>query len=275
MSLSEFSSSSTLILLTMAVAALIEVAVPLFPRTAAQRRRYRPNLGMTVLTLLFNWGLASASALAALGLSLERPGVMERLGLPIPAQVVMSLVVLDFFYGYAAHRAMHLSPLLWRVHRVHHSDPFVDVTTAFRNHPLEGLWRYAFMIIPVWILGLPAEAVLAYRFVSALNAIFEHANLRLWSGVDRVLSSFWVTPNTHKAHHSREPVETDTNFGNILSIHDRLFRTFTPASRAPHVVYGLDDVDAAGDKTLTDLLSMPFRGGERKASRPKVAEAAA
>jgi sterol desaturase/sphingolipid hydroxylase (fatty acid hydroxylase superfamily) len=259
MSLQEFSMSTMVILVTMGLAALIEIALPLFPRSAAQRRRHGANLGMTAVTLLFNWVLTSAAAFVALALSLQGPGWFSRLGLPMLAQVAFSVVVLDFFYGYVAHRAMHMSPLLWRIHRVHHSDSFVDVTTAYRNHPMEGLWRYLFMIVPVWMIGIPAEAVLAYRLLSAINAALEHANIRLWFGLDRALSAIWVTPNAHKVHHSRDQVETDSNFGNILSIYDRALGTFTPTERALTVVYGLDDVEEADNLTLGSLLAMPFR----------------
>ena len=268
MSASEFSTSLTVILATMAFAALIESTAPLFARNAEQRSRYGPNLGLTALVLLSNWALTAAAAAIAFALSLRGPGWMARIALPVAAQIALSVVVLDFFFGYAAHRAMHVSPLLWRVHRVHHSDPFVDVTTAYRTHPFEVLWRFLFLIAPIWVLGIPADAVATYRLLSAINAAFEHANLRLPSSVDTVLSSLWVTPNMHKVHHSRDAVETDTNFGNILSLYDRLLRTFTPSSRARDVVYGLDDLPRAGAMSLRELLALPLR------SRDPVAGAA-
>ena len=136
-------------------------------------------------------------------------------------------------------------PALWRVHRVHHSDPFVDATTALRNHPIEGLWRFLFLMIPTWILGVPAEAVALQRLLTVINGSFEHANIRLWQPLDRVLSFFWVTPNMHKVHHSRAHAETDSSYGNILSIYDRILGSFTPTERALSVTYGLDDVPKA------------------------------
>lgn len=258
MSAGEFLTSVTVIVAVMGLAALVEVAVPLFARKSTQRGRAATNLGLTALTLAFNGALASAAAIIALALSLERPGLMTRLALPITAQIVASAVVLDFFFGYLAHRAMHALPVLWRVHRVHHSDPFVDATTTYRTHPLEVLWRFLFMIVPVWILGIPAEAVLIYRLLSAINGVFEHANIRLWRSLDRAVSLIWVTPNTHKIHHSRNSAETDTNYGNILSVYDRLLRTFTPTDRVFSVVYGLDDAEAVRTASLPRLLLMPF-----------------
>jgi sterol desaturase/sphingolipid hydroxylase (fatty acid hydroxylase superfamily) len=157
---------------------------------------------------------------------------MSRLGVPILAQIIGGFVVLDFSFGYLAHRTMHGSPTLWRAHRVHHSDPFVDATTTFRNHPIEGLWRFLFLIVPIWVLGVPAEAVALQRLLTVINGSLEHANIRVWPPLDRVLSLIWVTPNMHKVHHSRDRAETDSNYGNILSIYDRIFRTFTPTDRA-------------------------------------------
>ena len=273
MSAREFLTSVTIIIATMMLAALVELVLPLSTRTAAERGRSTANLGMTALTLAVNWALTSAAAIIALALSLQAPGPMARLGVPVAAQFVAGVVVLDFFFGYLAHRAMHLSPALWRVHRVHHSDPFVDVTTTYRTHPLESLWRFLFVIVPVWILGVPAEAFVIYRLVSAINGILEHANIRLWPRLDSALSLVWVTPNMHKVHHSRDRVETDSNYGNIFSIYDRLLRTFTPTDRAFTVVYGLDDADPDRAKSLPGLLSMPFQRVESGAREPAGASA--
>jgi sterol desaturase/sphingolipid hydroxylase (fatty acid hydroxylase superfamily) len=254
----EFLTSVTIIVMIMALIAVVELIVPMFARPAKHRGRSATNLGLTVLTLTLNWALTSAAAVIALALPLHAPGFMARLGLPFAAQIVVSVVVLDLCFGYLAHRAMHMSPTLWRVHRVHHCDPFVDATTTYRNHPIEGIWRFLFVIIPVWTLGVPAEAVVIHRLLSAINGILEHANLRVWPPLDRALSWVWVTPHMHKVHHSRACVETDSNYGNILSIFDRLLRTFTVTDRAFAVRYGLDDVDPVRATSLTELLAMPF-----------------
>jgi len=116
----------------------------------------------------------------------------------------------------------------------------------------------------VWMIGIPALAVVIQRLVSAANGIFEHGNIRLWRPLDRVLSLVWVTPNVHKIHHSRARAETNSNYGNVLTIYDRVFGTFTPSERAASVVYGLDDVDITRKGSLGGLLSLPFRGdGQR------------
>jgi sterol desaturase/sphingolipid hydroxylase (fatty acid hydroxylase superfamily) len=179
--------------------------------------------------------------------------------------------VLDFMYGYAAHVLLHKIPMLWRVHRVHHSDPFVDVTTSLRQHPIEGLWRFIFMTIPAWILGLPAAGIVVYRLVSRVNGILEHANIRLWRPFDRAGSLVWCTPNMHKVHHSNEPAETDSNYGNILSIYDRAFGTFTNTDRARHVVYGLKETDVAEPRSFVGLLTHPFERERREQQQAEMA----
>jgi sterol desaturase/sphingolipid hydroxylase (fatty acid hydroxylase superfamily) len=255
----DFLTNLMLVLSVMALAALLETAVPMFAAAPWKRDRRLANLGLTALSFLFNWALASSVALAAVALSIRPAALMVNSGLPLWAQVVIGVVLLDFSVGYCAHRTLHMLPALWRVHRIHHSDPFVDVTTTYRTHPVETVWRFLFAVVPVWLIGIPAAAVLIQRLIQSTNGLLEHANIRLWAPVDRVLSAVWVTPNVHKIHHSRALAETNSNYGNVLSIYDRMLGTFTPAERAASVVYGLDDADPVEAASFRGLLAMPFR----------------
>jgi sterol desaturase/sphingolipid hydroxylase (fatty acid hydroxylase superfamily) len=101
------------------------------------------------------------------------------------------------------------------------------------------------------------------RLLQASNGVIEHANIRLWPPLDRVLSLVWVTPNVHKIHHSRDIAETNSNYANLLTIYDRLLGTYTPSQRAASVVYGLDDADPNAVASFPGLLSMPFRESDR------------
>jgi sterol desaturase/sphingolipid hydroxylase (fatty acid hydroxylase superfamily) len=153
---------------------------------------------------------------------------------------------------------MHRVPGLWRFHRVHHSDPTVDVTTTIRQHPGEGAIRYAFMGAFAFVLGASPGAFAVYRSASAINGLLEHANFRTPLWLDRLLAiTTW--PYMHKVHHSRSAHETDTNYGNIFSLFDRMFGTFTRSERGMKVLYGLDGFDDDATQTMAGLLALPFR----------------
>ena len=256
MSLRDFLTNLSVILTVMAVAALIETAVPMFMAKPWRQARRTANLGLTAVSFASNWILASVAALAAVWL---RPaGFLAWLGWPMWLQVLIGIVVLDFSVGYLSHRTMHMWSPMWRFHQVHHSDDFVDVTTTYRTHPVETLWRFLFAIVPVWLLGLPAQAVVIQRLLQATNGVIGHANIRLWAPLDRMLSLVLVTPNVHKIHHSRQISETNSNYANILTIYDRLLGTYTPSARAESVVYGLADAERLAAAELPGLLVLPF-----------------
>jgi sterol desaturase/sphingolipid hydroxylase (fatty acid hydroxylase superfamily) len=252
------------VITTMAVASLIESGIPFFARPGPATGRRAANLAFTVVVFTVNWILSSAAAILALTLGFQ-PANLLAPSLPLAARILLGVLILDFSAGYLAHRTLHMIPAMWRFHRIHHSDDFVDVTTTYRTHPVESVWRFLFSIIPVWLLGIPAQAVLIQRLAGSINGVLEHSNVRLWAPLDRVLSIVWVTPNVHKIHHSRELSETNSNYGNILTLHDRVFGTYTSSDRAESVVYGLDDADPAQIASFPRLMAMPFR--ERRAGR--------
>jgi sterol desaturase/sphingolipid hydroxylase (fatty acid hydroxylase superfamily) len=260
MSVREFLTNASFILAVMAIGAVLETAVPMFVAKPWKRGRRNANLSLTAVSLLSNWLLASLAAIAAL--SLRPAGLIAQLHWPAWLEILVGILVLDFSVGYLSHRSMHMWTPMWRFHQIHHSDPFVDVTTTYRTHPVETVWRFGFAIVPIWFLGLPAAAVVVQRLLQATNGILEHANVRLWDPLDRVLSTIFVTPNVHKIHHSRAVTETNSNYANLVTLYDRLLGTYTPASRAKDVVYGLDGVDPEAARSFAGLLSMPFQSDE-------------
>jgi sterol desaturase/sphingolipid hydroxylase (fatty acid hydroxylase superfamily) len=264
MSAHEYFRSVAVVLSVMGAMAVLEAVVPLFARPTTLPGRRGANLAMTAQALLFAFVLTAGVTLAALYAPLASPALMAVAGLPAPLKVIVGIVALDLAYGYVAHRTMHASPGLWRYHRVHHSDPFVDVTTSYRTHPVEIAWRHLWLFGAVWALGVPASAVVTFRVLSAVNGLLEHANIRMRPALDTVLSGVWVTPNMHKIHHSRLQPETDSNYGNLFTVHDRLLGTFLPTERAFSVKYGLDDVDPTTVQSLGALLALPWRGWSRR-----------
>jgi sterol desaturase/sphingolipid hydroxylase (fatty acid hydroxylase superfamily) len=251
-----FLTNVAIILAVLAVGTLLETALPLFSAAKVGWRRRSANLGLTGVSFVSNWLLASTAAVVAL--SLRPAGVMASLQWPPYVQIAMGVVFLDFSVGYLSHRTLHMSSFLWRFHRIHHSDDFVDATTTYRTHPVETVWRFLFSVVPVWLLGIPAQAVVIQRLLQATWGVLEHSNVRMWRPLDRALSLVFVTPNVHKIHHSRELAETNSNYGNVLTLYDRLLRTFTPSERAYSVVYGLDDADPVRSSSFPGLLTMPF-----------------
>jgi sterol desaturase/sphingolipid hydroxylase (fatty acid hydroxylase superfamily) len=133
------------------------------------------------------------------------------------------------------------------------------VTTAFRQHPVETVWRVWWQLPAILLLGLPLWVVAVYVTISGLNAQLEHANLRIPSRWDRILRLLVVTPHMHKVHHSREQAETDSNYANLFSIWDRLFGTYTGHVRFQTLRYGLEGLDDSRSQSLAGLLALPFR----------------
>jgi len=246
------------ILAAMAIAAVIETAIPLHARGRWSRDHLGPNLALTFTTFATNIFFNAALVVMLIWLQSSGFGLLHLGALPPLMSVVVVVLVLDFSF-YVAHVAMHKIPGFWRFHSVHHSDPAVDVTTTIRQHPGESVIRYAFMGVFAFALGASPAAFAVYRVWSALNGLFEHANIRVPRRLDSLLSLVVTTPNMHKVHHSRTATETDTNYGNIVSVFDRLFCTFTPSERGLNIAYGLDGYDDPAMQTTTGLLALPFR----------------
>jgi sterol desaturase/sphingolipid hydroxylase (fatty acid hydroxylase superfamily) len=142
----------------------------------------------------------------------------------------------------------------------------VDVTTTIRQHPGEGVIRYAFMGAFAFALGASPGAFAVYRTWSAVSGLLEHANVRVPSWLGDLLALVFTWPNMHKVHHSRDARFTDTNYGNIVSLRDRVFSTFTPARQGAHVAYGLVGLDDPGAQTTLGLLGLPHRPAPRASS---------
>jgi sterol desaturase/sphingolipid hydroxylase (fatty acid hydroxylase superfamily) len=233
-------------------------AAPLFSYGRGHWLRHSVrNLILTVIFLGMNFLLSPISPFAVGFVTEAKFGLSYWLGLPPAAQLLVGIAGLDLF-AYFAHLTMHKIAWLWRFHRVHHSDNKIDVTTAFREHPGETLWRVGWHIAGVIVFGTPMWVLLTYLTLSALNAQFEHANIRLPATLDRWLRLLFVTPNMHKVHHSRHLPETDMNYSNLLSIWDRLGRSYSHGPNFAEMHYGLDGFDDQDKQSVGGLLKMPF-----------------
>ena len=241
--------------------------VTLAERWAPRRRagtaiapRWMANLGLVVTDTLMLRLLSAASAVgAAVAVEAQGWGLLNRLPWPAWCEAVVAVVMLDFAI-YLQHVLFHAVPLLWRFHRVHHSDRDFDVTTGVRFHPGEVLLSVLYKMAVVAVLGLPAAAVLAFEVILNTISLFNHGNVFLPVGVDRVLRGFLVTPDMHRVHHSPLCAETNSNFGFNLPWWDRLFGTYRaqPATGHATMAIGLDDVRQPDRWPLLGLLAMPF-----------------
>lgn len=244
------------------------VAVTLAERWAPRRRsatatapRWIANLGLVVLDSLMLRLLSAASAVGtALAVEAQGWGVFNRvLWPPAWCESLVAVVILDFAI-YLQHVLFHAVPLLWRFHRVHHSDRDFDVTTGVRFHPVEVLLSVIYKMAVVAVLGLPVVAVLVFEVILNATSLFNHGNVFLPVRVDRVLRWFLVTPDMHRVHHSPRRAETDSNFGFNLPWWDRLFGTYRaqPETDHPAMAIGLEDLRQPARWPLLGLLAMPF-----------------
>jgi sterol desaturase/sphingolipid hydroxylase (fatty acid hydroxylase superfamily) len=254
-----FSDQTRLLVLVISCAGLwcAESVLPLYVYDRRRLRRAMPNIALAVILVLTNLALSFAAATVANFAIQKEIGLLFLLH-PSPWLVpILGVLALDLF-AYFAHVLLHKSWLGWQFHRVHHSDKEVNVTTAFRQHPGETVWRILWQVLAIGIFGIHFWVVAVYLMLSTLNAQLEHTNIKLSEPLDRLLRLLLVTPNMHKVHHSREQIETDTNYSNIFSIWDRIFGTYTPDVVFARLRYGLDGFDEDKKQTLPALLILPF-----------------
>lgn len=248
-----------LIIAAMAAVAVVELAIPLHASNPWSRAHLGPNLALTFLTFGTNIVLNVALVLMVAWMETHGIGLLHALAVSPMLAGMIAVAALDLSF-YAAHVSWHKFPSLWRYHAVHHSDPAVDVTTTIRQHPVEGLLRYAAMWAMAMLIGPSPAAFGIYRAASVLNGLLEHANIRAPHWLDRGLSLVGTWPHMHKVHHSRIVRQTDSNYGNLFSIWDRLFGTYTPSHEGMTIAYGLDGLGQPTLQTTAALLALPFRG---------------
>lgn len=246
-----------------AVFAVAERLSPRRARTQPTVPRWFTNWSIVVLDTLTVRLMAIAMPLLAVGAAIDAEnlgwGLFNRIALPVWFEVLTAILILDLVI-WAQHLVTHKVPILWRLHRVHHADRDMDVTTAIRFHPVEIALSMLLKIGVVYLLGPSAVAVILFEVILNGMAMFNHANLRLPLALDRALRLVIVTPDMHRAHHSVLREEHDSNYGFNLSIWDRLFGTYTDQPRDGHdgMTIGLKWQDDRPSKLGWSLL-LPFR----------------
>ncbi|SFW40657.1 sterol desaturase family protein [Cellulophaga fucicola] len=238
---------------------VLEGILPLQRFTYKKWRHALPNLFFTLTTIIINFLLAFLLLKTSDWTVVNNFGIINWLPeIPLWLYVVAGVMLLDFFGAYLAHFTEHRVKPLWMVHLVHHTDHNVDTTTANRHHPLESVIRFAFTLMGVFIVGAPMGVVMLYQSLSLIATQFGHANIRLPKKVDAFISYFLVSPDMHKVHHHYMLPYTDSNYGNIFSIWDRMFGTFMKLDR-DSIIYGVDTFpDEVENASIKGLLKQPF-----------------
>ena len=239
---------------------IIEGAIPLFQLQykKSKLRHAGVNFVFTVIHLIIHTFLAILIIKLSDWCAATGFGLVYWTKANILFSILIGVLALDFS-SWLVHIVMHKVPVLWRFHLVHHSDTNVDVTTGLRHHPGDSLLRGVFFLLLIFISGAPMYSVMIYQTLVVLATAFTHANISLPAKLDKALSWFLISPNMHKVHHHWKQPYTDSNYGAVFSIWDRLLGTFTILD-IKDIKYGLDRYYPADkDENVMKLMVKPFK----------------
>ena len=246
-----------------AVLALMLVVQWIWParRDGRMARRQAVNVALALVNTLI---LRLAFPVLAVGLAIavhqREGGLFGFLNWPAWLSIPVAMLVLELII-YWQHRLMHAIPLLWRMHRIHHTDTGFDVTTGVRFHPFEIAVSMGIKLGAIWLLGPHPLAILLFEILLAAGALWAHTDTALPERLDRPIRWLFVTPSMHRIHHSSRQAETDSNYGFHLSIWDRLFGSYTVKSKGNERIMpiGIDEFRSQSDLGFWALLRNPFR----------------
>ena len=237
----------------------LEVLFPQSRESADRARRWPTNFGLGIFNGLLVSSLPVATVVSAQWAENNGIGLLNWLSVPWWIALPSSLLVRSLAF-YALHLISHKVPLLWRVHRVHHCDVHLDVSSALRTHPLELAIGMAFMLPVVVIFGLSPAVLAVYESVEIVANMLTHANVQIPLAAERFVRALLVTPALHRLHHSTVRVETDSNYGNVFSFWDRLFGTYRGQTMQSGEAFrvGLDEVSRDRAGSFEGQLLLPF-----------------
>ena len=240
---------------------MIEGAIPLLPLKykKTKLRHALINFFFTTVHIIIHTGFGVMIVLLSDWAVQKQFGLVYWSGASVPGTIILCALILDLFAGWLAHIIEHKVPLFWRMHIIHHADNNVDFSSGLRHHPLESVWRGIFFLMAIALTGAPMYAVMIYQTLLTIFTGFTHANISLPKNADRILSYVLISPNMHKVHHHWKQPFTDSNYGAVFSIWDRLFGTFKKLD-PKDIRYGLDRYyPNEKDEDLVALLKKPFQ----------------
>jgi sterol desaturase/sphingolipid hydroxylase (fatty acid hydroxylase superfamily) len=240
--------------------ALLELFAYRSPKTPRRSSRWPVNVGLTALNIAVIGAIPVSGVFVADYAREHGIGILNVLEV---APVIALAIGLLFrsIVSWATHIAMHRIPLLWRVHRVHHTDPYLDVSTTVRFHPIEFLINTPILLACVLAIGISPATLMLYELLDTAMAVFTHANIRIPRRLERVMRFVLVTPDMHRVHHSSWQPETDSNYGATFSVWDHLFGTYRDkaAESLPGMQLGLTECQDDRASSFWWLLTLPFR----------------
>ncbi|MBI3433977.1 MAG: sterol desaturase family protein, partial [Proteobacteria bacterium] len=242
-----------------ALLAALEFRFPQFPRDAERARRWPTNFGLAIVNALMASSTPVLTIWSAHWAAGQGVGLFNWMAAPWWLAWPGTLLARSLAQ-YAIHVAAHKIPILWRLHRVHHCDVHLDVSSALRAHPLDMIASIAFMIPLVVLSGMSPVVLVVYESVEIVVIVLTHANMRVPRAADRCARALFVTPSLHRLHHSPDRVETDSNFGNVFTFWDRLFGTYRgePIRADDRFQFGLDDVSREHASDFGHQLRLPW-----------------
>ena len=245
------------------VMAVWELAAPRRPRPIGRSVRWPGNILVVVIdTVVVRILLPTSAVTVALAVDAQGWGLLQLVTLPLWVAALLSVVLLDLAI-YAQHVVFHYVPVLWRLHRMHHADIDIDVTTGARFHPVEILLSMCIKFALIVILGAPAVGVLIFEVILNATAMFNHSNVNVSARIDRWLRCLVVTPDMHRVHHSIVGRETNSNFGFNLPWWDRIFSTYRAQPAAGHqaMTIGIEQFRDPRELRIDRMLLQPLRPG--------------
>ncbi|MDH3380489.1 MAG: sterol desaturase family protein [Gammaproteobacteria bacterium] len=243
--------------------AIWEIVAPRRPRPIGRRARWPGNILVVVVnTAVVRIVLPASAVSVAIAVEASGWGLLNLVTLPLWLAALISVLVLDLAI-YTQHVVFHYVPVLWRLHRMHHADIDIDVTTGARFHPIEIVLSMCIKFALIVILGAPAAGVLVFEIILNATSMFNHSNVRIATRIDRWLRCIVVTPDMHRVHHSIVGLETNSNFGFNLPWWDRLFSTYRAQPAAGHqaMIIGIDQFRDPQELRIDRMLLQPLRPG--------------
>lgn len=246
-----------LIIVSLALFMTLEKYLPYFEHSMGRGKQRWHNIGMISIAFILNAVLGSFVALSVNWSQTQNFGLMHKLLGQSWAAIILGIFMIDLT-GYLLHVIMHKIPALWRIHRIHHADTEMDSTSSLRLHPLELFIQLAVQAVILPMIGVSIASYILYFTLALPWFVLNHSNIQFPAWFERYVSILMSTPDWHRVHHSSFQPETDSHYGCVFSVWDRLLGTGKEV-RIEKIQFGLEKFRESRDQSIWQLLRMPFK----------------